>query len=106
MMLGEGVPRPVRGRLSAKGATRLQPNGSPRRQWVRPGGHDAPTSQLTHGAGGVFPRRRQASDGSTLWIEVTHGLRSGVVANVPAIGCIGKIIVATRGAAGPGEVLV
>lgn len=29
-----------------------------------------------------------------------------MVANVSAIGCIGKIIVATRGAAGPGEVLV
>ena len=29
-----------------------------------------------------------------------------MVANVPAIGCIGKIIVATRGEAGPGEVLV
>jgi hypothetical protein len=34
------------------------------------------------------------------------GLRSLVVANVSAIGCIGKIIVATRGEAGPGEVLV
>jgi membrane protein implicated in regulation of membrane protease activity len=33
-------------------------------------------------------------------------LRSLVVANVSAIGCIGKIIVATRGEAGPGEVLV
>jgi len=33
-------------------------------------------------------------------------LRSGVVANVSAIGCIGKITVATRGDAGPGEVLV
>ena len=29
-----------------------------------------------------------------------------MVANVSAIGCIGKIIVATRGEAGPGEVLV
>jgi len=29
-----------------------------------------------------------------------------VVADVSAIGCIGVIIVATRGAAGPGEVLV
>jgi len=29
-----------------------------------------------------------------------------VVANVSAIGCIGRIIVATRGEAGPGEVLV
>ena len=29
-----------------------------------------------------------------------------MVANVSAIGCIGKIIVATRGGAGPGEVLV
>jgi len=29
-----------------------------------------------------------------------------VVANVSAIGCIGVIIVATRGAAGPGEVLI
>jgi hypothetical protein len=33
-------------------------------------------------------------------------LRSLVVANVSAIGCIGKIIVATRGDKGPGEVLV
>jgi len=33
-------------------------------------------------------------------------LRSLVVANVSAIGCIGRIIVATRGEAGPGEVLV
>lgn len=33
-------------------------------------------------------------------------MRSLVVANVSAIGCIGKIIVATRGEAGPGEVLV
>jgi hypothetical protein len=33
-------------------------------------------------------------------------LRSLVVANISAIGCIGKIIVATRGEAGPGEVLV
>ena len=38
--------------------------------------------------------------------EVTRRLRSLVVANVSAIGCIGKIIVATRGEAGPGEVLV
>jgi len=29
-----------------------------------------------------------------------------VVANVSAIGCIGVIIIATRGKAGPGEVLV
>jgi len=29
-----------------------------------------------------------------------------MVANVPAIGCIGVITVATRGQAGPGEVLV
>ncbi len=29
-----------------------------------------------------------------------------MVANVSAIGCIGRIIVATRGEAGPGEVLV
>ena len=29
-----------------------------------------------------------------------------MVANISAIGCIGKIIVATRGEAGPGEVLV
>jgi hypothetical protein len=29
-----------------------------------------------------------------------------VVANVSAIGCIGKIIVPTRGEAGPGEVLI
>jgi hypothetical protein len=29
-----------------------------------------------------------------------------VVANSSAIGCIGRIIVATRGEAGPGEVLV
>jgi hypothetical protein len=29
-----------------------------------------------------------------------------VVANIPAIGCIGVITVATRGNAGPGEVLV
>jgi len=29
-----------------------------------------------------------------------------VVANSSAIGCIGRIIVATRGDAGPGEVLV
>jgi hypothetical protein len=33
-------------------------------------------------------------------------LRSLVVANSSAIGCIGRIIVATRGEAGPGEVLV
>jgi hypothetical protein len=32
--------------------------------------------------------------------------RQGVVASVSAIGCIGVIIVATRGEAGPGEVLV
>jgi hypothetical protein len=32
--------------------------------------------------------------------------RRGVVANVSAIGCIGVIIIATRGGAGPGEVLV
>jgi hypothetical protein len=32
--------------------------------------------------------------------------RRGVVANVSAIGCIGVLIVATRGTAGPGEVLV
>jgi hypothetical protein len=29
-----------------------------------------------------------------------------MVANVSAIGCIGTIIIATRGTAGPGEVLV
>jgi hypothetical protein len=29
-----------------------------------------------------------------------------VVANISAIGCIGKITIATRGSAGPGEVLV
>jgi len=29
-----------------------------------------------------------------------------MVADVPAIGCVGVITVATRGAAGPGEVLV
>jgi len=39
-------------------------------------------------------------------VEVTRGKRSGVVANVSAIGCIGVVIVATRGEAGPGEVLV
>jgi hypothetical protein len=33
-------------------------------------------------------------------------MRSLVVANSSAIGCIGRIIVATRGEAGPGEVLV
>jgi hypothetical protein len=33
-------------------------------------------------------------------------VRSLVVANSSAIGCIGRIIVATRGEAGPGEVLV
>jgi hypothetical protein len=32
--------------------------------------------------------------------------RLAVVANVSAIGCIGVIIIATRGSAGPGEVLV
>jgi hypothetical protein len=30
----------------------------------------------------------------------------GVVANTSAIGCIGQITIATRGSAGPGEVLV
>jgi hypothetical protein len=39
-------------------------------------------------------------------VRSTHVLRSLVVANVSAIGCIGKIIVATRGDKGPGEVLV
>jgi hypothetical protein len=29
-----------------------------------------------------------------------------VVANTSAIGCVGRIIIATRGSAGPGEVLV
>jgi hypothetical protein len=29
-------------------------------------------------------------------VEVTRGKRSGVVANVSAIGCIGVVIVATR----------
>jgi hypothetical protein len=29
-----------------------------------------------------------------------------VVANTPAIGCVGRITVPTRGTAGPGEVLV
>jgi hypothetical protein len=29
-----------------------------------------------------------------------------VVANTPAIGCVGVITIATRGVAGPGEVLV
>jgi hypothetical protein len=33
-------------------------------------------------------------------------MRSLVVADTSAIGCIGRIIVATRGEAGPGEVLV
>ena len=33
-------------------------------------------------------------------------MRSLVVAKSSAIGCIGRIIVATRGEAGPGEVLV
>ena len=33
-------------------------------------------------------------------------MRSGVVANVSAVGCIGVLTVATRGEAGPGEVLV
>jgi len=33
-------------------------------------------------------------------------VRSGVVANVPVIGCIGVITIATRGEAGPGEVQV
>ena len=33
-------------------------------------------------------------------------MRSLVVADTSAIGCIGRIIVATRGDAGPGEVLV
>jgi hypothetical protein len=32
--------------------------------------------------------------------------RAGMVADVSAIGCIGVITVATRGTAGPGEVLV
>ncbi len=29
-----------------------------------------------------------------------------MVADTPAIGCVGKIVIATRGSAGPGEVLV
>jgi hypothetical protein len=32
--------------------------------------------------------------------------RSGVVANISAIGCIGVVTVPTRGESGPGEVLV
>jgi hypothetical protein len=53
-----------------------------------------------------IPTSRGTFAGTTLKFEVTRGLRSLVVANVSAIGCIGKIIVATRGEAGPGEVLV
>src|SRR5258706_12466166 len=36
-------------------------------------------------------------------VEVTRGKRSGVVANVSAIGGMGVLIVATRGEAGPRE---
>jgi hypothetical protein len=41
---------------------------------------------------------------SVFWSR--HEERHGMVANVSAIGCIGVITVATRGLAGPGEVLV
>ncbi|HEV2932532.1 MAG TPA: mechanosensitive ion channel family protein [Streptosporangiaceae bacterium] len=50
------------GRLSAKGTTRLQPNGIPRRQWVRPGGHSRTGHLLlTPPASSVFPLRRRAA---------------------------------------------
>src|SRR6516162_3786075 len=50
------------GRLSAKGTTRLQPNGIPRRQWVRPGGHSRTGHLLlTPAAASVFPARRRTA---------------------------------------------
>src|SRR5262249_6011054 len=54
----------------------------------------------------VYSIVRELPGGATLVIEARRGLRSVVVANVSAIGCIGVITVATRGTAGPGEVLV
>jgi hypothetical protein len=44
--------------------------------------------------------------GDTLSVGVRHEEWRGVVANVSAIGSIGVITVATRGEAGPGEVLI